>query len=228
MDIFVHKYFAFRRGFCGSIEYILGDGQLDSWVGVKKLDFFFSFWAAFLAYGSSQSRGPMGATASGLSHSSQQSQMWAVSENYTTDHGNAGPPTHWARPWIQPHGYLLDSFMLHHNGISQNIDNFSRYLQQEAVIHSTPGKCTDLTLNSFPMSYLLSFNISSGTLFSLMVKGYLTLLGPELGILRIYVTFLKRVGTSFPFYLKVIILCISSCFGKVYSPQCTINKVGVF
>ena len=32
----------------------------------------------------------------------QQLWIWAASVTYTTDHGSAGSPTHWARPGIKP------------------------------------------------------------------------------------------------------------------------------
>ena len=38
----------------------------------------------------------------------QQCQIWAASATYTTPHGNAGSPTHWVRPGIEP----LSSWML--------------------------------------------------------------------------------------------------------------------
>ena len=59
------------------------------------------FMAAPMAYGGSQARGWIGATAAGLRHS--HSHTWSKpSVTYTKAHGNAGSLTHWARPGIEP------------------------------------------------------------------------------------------------------------------------------
>ena len=60
--------------------------------------------AAPAAYGSSQTRGWIGAVAAGLhhSHSNAGSRIWATSAAYTTAHGNAGSLIHWARSGIKP------------------------------------------------------------------------------------------------------------------------------
>ena len=61
--------------------------------------FFFFFWllrAALAAFGSSQARGRIGATAAVLHHSRSNTG------SYTTAHGNAGSWTHWARPAVKP------------------------------------------------------------------------------------------------------------------------------
>ena len=66
---------------------------------VRSRPFFFWFFrAAPTAYGSSQARGPTGATAANLHHSHSNTG----SETYTTAHGNTGSPTHGARPGIEP------------------------------------------------------------------------------------------------------------------------------
>ena len=54
---------------------------------------FWLFRAAPTAYGGSQARGPIRATAAGLDHSSQLG-IRAMSTNYTTAHGNTGSLTH--------------------------------------------------------------------------------------------------------------------------------------
>ena len=51
-----------------------------------------------MAYGSFQARGRIRATAAGHSHSNLGSELPA----YTTAYGNAGSPTRWARPGIEP------------------------------------------------------------------------------------------------------------------------------
>ena len=61
-----------------------------------------SFWlfrAVLAAYGSSQTRGQIRATAAGLS---RPHRIRATSVIYTTAQGNAGIPTHRARPGIEP------------------------------------------------------------------------------------------------------------------------------
>ena len=74
-----------------------------------RLIFFFFFvflfaipWATAEAYGGSQARGLIGATASGLhhSHSSSGSKLCLWPTPQLT--GNAGSLTHWARPGIKP------------------------------------------------------------------------------------------------------------------------------
>ena len=64
--------------------------------------FFCRFRAVPMAYGGSQARGPVGATAAGLHHSHRQHQIRATSVTYTTAHGNARSLTHLARPGIKP------------------------------------------------------------------------------------------------------------------------------
>ena len=92
----------------------------------------FFFRAAPAAYGSSQAKGLIGTITAGLCHSHsnarsepqlqptpqpQQRQIRAMSESYTTTHGNDGFLTHWARQGLnlKPHGSYLDSFPLCHN-----------------------------------------------------------------------------------------------------------------
>ena len=58
------------------------------------------FRAAPTAYGGSQARDPIGATAAGLQP--QQRQSPAVSVTSTTAHSNSGSLTHWSRPGIEP------------------------------------------------------------------------------------------------------------------------------
>ena len=55
---------------------------------------FLLFRAAPAAYGGSQTRGLIGATAAGLHHSHSHGGIWAASVTYTTVHGNAGSLTH--------------------------------------------------------------------------------------------------------------------------------------
>ena len=62
---------------------------------------FLFFRNTVMAYGSSQLRGWIGATADGLHHSSQQNQIQAMSVTYTTAHGNAGSLTYWEGPGIK-------------------------------------------------------------------------------------------------------------------------------
>ena len=64
--------------------------------------YFCPFRAAPVAYGSSQTRGPVGAVAPGLCQSHSNGWIQAVSATYTTAHSNAGSLTHWARPEIKP------------------------------------------------------------------------------------------------------------------------------
>ena len=55
---------------------------------------FLLFRAVPAAYGISQARGPIEATAADLDHKPQQHQIRAESETYTTAQGNAGSLTH--------------------------------------------------------------------------------------------------------------------------------------
>ena len=52
--------------------------------------FFLVSLAALGAYGRSQAKGQIGATAASLHHKPQQSWIRTVSVTYTTGHGNAG------------------------------------------------------------------------------------------------------------------------------------------
>ena len=63
--------------------------------------FILLFRASSVVYGSCQARGWIAATPAGLhhSHSNGSSEPCLT---YTTAHGNAGSPTHWARPGIKP------------------------------------------------------------------------------------------------------------------------------
>ena len=76
------------------------------------------FGAAPVAYGSSQAKGQIWATAFGLhhSHSNLGSQPHLVT--YTTARSNAGSLTHWVMPGssLHPHGYYLDLFPLRTTG----------------------------------------------------------------------------------------------------------------
>ena len=83
--------------------------------------FFFCFFkAAFEAYGSSQARGQIGATASGLCHSSMESeprlqptpQLTSMLDPWSTEQGQGSNP--------HPHRYSLDWFPLSHDSNSQN------------------------------------------------------------------------------------------------------------
>jgi len=62
------------------------------------LFYFFLFRATPLAYGSSQARGQIGATAAGLHHSYSNTG----SKPYTAAHHNTGSLTHWEKPGIEP------------------------------------------------------------------------------------------------------------------------------
>ena len=64
--------------------------------------FFLLFRATLTAYGSSQSRGQIRATAAGLAPQPRQRKIWALSSTYTIAHGNTGSRTHWARPGMEP------------------------------------------------------------------------------------------------------------------------------
>ena len=59
------------------------------------------------AYGGSQSRGGITATAAWPMPQPQQCGIQAASATYITAHGNAGSLTHWMMPGIKPdpHGY---------------------------------------------------------------------------------------------------------------------------
>ena len=65
--------------------------------------FFFLFRAAPGAYGGSQDKGQIGATAACHSMPQpQQLEIQATSTTYTSAQGNPRSPTHWARPGIKP------------------------------------------------------------------------------------------------------------------------------
>ena len=59
--------------------------------------FFLLLRAVSIAYGGSQARGQIGATAAGPQH-----RIPAMSATYTTAHGNARSLTYWMRPGIEP------------------------------------------------------------------------------------------------------------------------------
>ena len=63
---------------------------------------FLLFRAAPVAYGNFQARSHIGAAAAGLHHSQSNGRIQAMSETYTTAHGNARSLTHWVRPGIKP------------------------------------------------------------------------------------------------------------------------------
>ena len=67
----------------------------------------FVFRATPAAYGASQARGLIGATAAGLQH-----RIWAATVAYTTAHSNARSLTHWLRPGIKlaTSSFLVRSF----------------------------------------------------------------------------------------------------------------------
>ena len=83
----------------------------------RNLFFFFLFWATPEAYGGSQARDPIRATAAGLYHNHSNGHIWVTSLTYVV-HSNAGSLTCWVRPGIepQPHGSWSDSFLLCHDG----------------------------------------------------------------------------------------------------------------
>ena len=75
----------------------------------KKLDFFFFFRAAPMAFGGSQARGQIRAVAAGLYHS----------------HSNSGSLTHWPRPGIEPVSFMDTSqirFRLAKTGTPKRLD----------------------------------------------------------------------------------------------------------
>ena len=65
-------------------------------------NFFFLFRATPTAYGGSQARGRIGATAAAYATATATLGIQAVSVIYTTAHGNAGSLTHGGRPGIEP------------------------------------------------------------------------------------------------------------------------------
>ena len=84
--------------------------------------FVFLFRPTSAAYGSSQSRGQIGAAASSLRHrhshaiselhlqptpQTQQCGIWALSATYTSAHGNARSLTHWVRIGIEPTSWWI-------------------------------------------------------------------------------------------------------------------------
>ena len=77
------------------------------------------FRAAPAAYGNSQARSPIGATAADLHHSHSHSNARSKPRLRPTPqlmHGKAGSPTEWVRPGIEPaSSWMLDSFPLSHN-----------------------------------------------------------------------------------------------------------------
>ena len=85
--------------------------------------FILLFRATPMAYGSSQARGQIGATAASLrhSHSNARSQLHLQPTAQLT-----ATPDPWPTEWSQglnpyPHGYYLDLFLLRHDGNSWNI-----------------------------------------------------------------------------------------------------------
>ena len=81
---------------------------------------FLLFRATPMAYGGSQDKSIIGATATGQHHSHsnaptpqpQQRRIWAASVTYTTTHGNTGSLTYWARTGIEPKtSWLLVGFV---------------------------------------------------------------------------------------------------------------------
>ena len=95
------------------------------------------FWSFCLfratpeAYGSSQARGQIRATAASLYHSHSKARS-----EPSLQPAPELMATHWARPGIEPapHGYQLDSFPLCHNGNS-HIFSFLRKLHTD--VHSS-------------------------------------------------------------------------------------------
>ena len=62
-----------------------------------------------MAYGGSQARGRIGATAASLTPQPQQHRIWAVSATYTRVHSNTGSLTHWGRPGMEPCNFMVPS-----------------------------------------------------------------------------------------------------------------------
>ena len=82
------------------------DGSYRSGLVCWKADSFLSFFSLFrttpVAYGISQARDQIGATAIGLHHSHSNARSEVCLQPYTTAHSNAGSLTHWSRPGIEP------------------------------------------------------------------------------------------------------------------------------
>ena len=95
-------------------------GKKKSWVIIIFASFFLIYFcvclfkAAPVAYGSSQARGWIRATAASLYHSPKMdpSGIRAMSVTYNTAHGNARSLTHWAKPGMEPEssGILVSFF----------------------------------------------------------------------------------------------------------------------
>ena len=69
------------------------------------------FRAASVAYGGSQARGLIGASAASLHHSRQR-WIWAASATYTAACSNTWSLTHWSRPGIEPeYSWILVGFV---------------------------------------------------------------------------------------------------------------------
>ena len=81
--------------------------------------FSYFFRAASVAYGISQTRGGIGATAASLHHSHSNGRIQAASDTYATAHGSARSLTHWASSgpepasswWWRPHRMSLEVFL---------------------------------------------------------------------------------------------------------------------
>ena len=112
-------------------------------LAINNKKFFFVFfaisWAASTAYGGSQAGGRIRAVAASLRQSHSNAGIRAASATYTTAHGNAVSLTHWARPEIEPttSWFLVDSFLLHHDGNSSFFKNLELRVPCKLWLH--PG-----------------------------------------------------------------------------------------
>ena len=134
---------------------LTGEGRAMS----EKEDFLFLFRAASGAYGSSQSRGWIGATPAGLrhTHKPQQYGIQATSSAYTIVHINARSLIHWERlgielvlmdtswvcyPWAVMATLQKGDFNLFLGGIKQNIEPWVVHgLKKKSHYETGVGMC---------------------------------------------------------------------------------------
>ena len=91
------------------VEYSHGDSDCRYWLIKVYLIFFLSFFCLFClfrgapaAHGGSQARGPIGATATGLCHSHNNTRSKPRLQPTQQPTGNARSSTQWGRPGIEP------------------------------------------------------------------------------------------------------------------------------
>ena len=125
------------------------------------VSFFLSFLlstSALVAYGGSQARGQIGATAVGPSHSNTGSkpcpqpipQLTPMLGPYSTDWTQGLNP--------KPHGYLLDSFLLHHNGNSKAYVSLFIFCLNDLCIGISGALKTPTIIVSLSMSPFMVVN----------------------------------------------------------------------